>query len=156
MPSSSALFMSEKIKMERFCAYEDRCVFQLRKKLLTSLLPEEEKELLISDLIKNRFLDDFRFACSYVSGKSRIKKWGTHKIYRGLKSYQINADLISLAMKEIVLDDYLSTLKELIERKKILLSAIQDPYKKKVKIIRYLTGKGYSLTDIYRSGIEED
>lgn len=148
--------MSEKIKMERFCAYEDRCVFQLRKKLLTSLLPEEEKELLISDLIKNRFLDDFRFACSYVSGKSRIKKWGTHKIYRGLKSYQINADLISLAMKEIVLDDYLDTLKELIERKKILLSAIQDPYKKKVKIIRYLTGKGYSLADIYRSGIEED
>jgi regulatory protein len=156
MPSHSALFLSEKNKLERFCAYEDRCVFQIRKKLLTSLLPEAEKEMLITTLINDRFLDDFRFACSYVSGKSRIKKWGAHKIYRGLKSYQIKPDQISLAMKEIALDDYMNTLKELIERKKVLLSDTQDPYKKKVKIIRYLTGKGYSLTDIYRSGIEED
>jgi SOS response regulatory protein OraA/RecX len=47
-------------------------------------------------------------------------------------------------------------LKHLMEKKTALLHAVKNPYEKKVKIIRFLTSKGYSLSDIYQTGIEED
>lgn len=156
MTTTSALFLSEKIKLERYCAYEDRCVFQIKKKLLTSLLTDKEKASLILSLQSNKFLDDHRFACSYVSGKTRIKKWGEYKIRMGLKAYQINEQTIAIAMKEIQLDDYFKTLKYLIEKKSGQLSAIDNDYEKKIKIIRFLVSKGYSLSDIYQAGINAD
>jgi regulatory protein len=156
MPNHSALYLSEKSKLERYCAYEDRCSYQIQKKLSDSLLSEKEKETIIIGLLQDKFLDDTRFAYAYVSGKSRIKKWGAYKIRKGLLFYQIEKTIIEKAMKELDSTEYLKNLKDLMERKMALLHAVKNPYEKKVKIIRFLTSKGYSLSDIYQTGIEED
>jgi regulatory protein len=156
MTNHSALYLSEKSKLERYCVYEDRCSYQIRKKLTDSLLSEKEKETIIVGLLQDKFLDDTRFACAYVSGKSRIKKWGAYKIRKGLLFYQIEKTIIEKAMKELDSTEYLKNLKDLMEKKMALLHAVKNPYEKKVKIIRFLTSKGYSLSDIYQTGIEED
>ena len=156
MTNHSALYLSEKSKLERYCAYEDRCSYQIQKKLSDSLLSEKEKETIIIGLLQDKFLDDTRFAYAYVSGKSRIKKWGAYKIRKGLLFYQIEKTIIEKAMKELDSTEYLKNLKDLMERKMALLHAVKNPYEKKVKIIRFLTSKGYSLSDIYQTGIEED
>ncbi|MCX6190755.1 MAG: RecX family transcriptional regulator [Flavobacteriia bacterium] len=156
MPDNSALFLSEKVKLERYCAYEDRCRFQISKKLNASLLSEEEKSLIIDGLLKDKFLDEYRFASAYVSGKSRIKKWGIYKIRKGLSSYQIDPLIIEKSLKELSSTEYLKSLKDLIEKKMVLLHSVKNPFEKKVKIIRFLTSKGYSLSEIYQAGIEED
>lgn len=156
MPNYSALFLSEKSKLERYCAYEDRCSYQIRKKLNLSLLSDKEKEAIIVGLLQDKFIDDARFANAYVSGKSRIKKWGAFKIRKGLLFYQIEKALIEKALKELDSNEYLKNLKDLMGKKMALLHAIKNPYEKKVKIIRFLTSKGYSLSDIYQTGIEED
>ena len=156
MPAYSALFLSEKSKLERYCAYEDRCSHQIQKKLSVSLLSDKEKEIIIDGLLQDKFLDDARFASAYVSGKSRIKKWGAYKIRKGLLSYQIEKSIIETALKELDSNEYLMNLKHLMEKKTALLHAVKNPYEKKVKIIRFLTSKGYSLSDIYQTGVEED
>lgn len=156
MPDNSALFLSEKVKLERYCVYEDRCRYQISKKLNASLLSEEDKLLIISGLIKDKFLDEYRFASAYVGGKSRIKKWGAYKIRKGLSSYQIDPVIIEKALKELNSTEYRKNLKDLIEKKMALLNSVKNPFEKRVKIIRFLASKGYSLSEIYQAGIEED
>jgi len=156
MFGDSDFFLSEKFKLESFCAYQDRCIFDVKKKLKASLLSEEKKDQLIAELIQDKFIDDERFALSFAQGKQRIKKWGISKIKAGLRAKQISAVLIDKALKTIDKSVYLEDLTQLIEKKKRLLSAEKESYKKEAKIIRYLLSKGYQLEDIFKCGIRED
>ena len=156
MFGDSDFYLSEKLKLESFCAYQDRCIFDVKKKLKASLLSEEKKEQLIAELIQAKFIDDERFALSFAQGKQRIKKWGISKIKAGLKAKQIAAILIDKALETIDKSVYLEDLTLLIEKKKRLLSNEKESYKKEAKIIRYLLSKGYQLDDIFKCGIRED
>jgi regulatory protein len=156
MFGDSDFYLSEKLKLESFCAYQDRCIFDIKKKLKSSLLSEEKKEQLITELIQDKFIDDERFALSFAQGKQRIKKWGISKIKAGLKAKQISTLLIDKALETIDKSVYLADLTLLIEKKKRLLSNEKESYKKEAKIIRYLLSKGYQLDDIFKCGIRED
>jgi regulatory protein len=156
MFDDSDFYLSEKLKLESFCAYQDRCLFDIKKKLKASLLSEQKKEQLITELIQAKFIDDERFALSFAQGKQRIKKWGISKIKAGLKAKQISTLLIDKALETIDKSVYLTDLTLLIEKKKRLLSNEKESYKKEAKIIRYLLSKGYQLDDIFKCGIRED
>ena len=156
MFGDSDFYLSEKLKLESFCAYQDRCLFDIKKKLKASLLSEQKKEQLITELIQAKFIDDERFALSFAQGKQRIKKWGISKIKAGLKAKQISTLLIDKALETIDKSVYLTDLTLLIEKKKRLLSNEKESYKKEAKIIRYLLSKGYQLDDIFKCGIRED
>ena len=156
MFGDSDFYLSEKLKLEGFCAYQDRCIFDVKKKLKASLLSEEKKEQLIAELIQAKFIDDERFALSFAKAKQRIKKWGISKIKAGLRAKQIATVLIDKALETIDKSVYLEDLTLLIEKKKRLLSAEKESYKKEAKIIRYLLSKGYQLDDIFKCGIRED
>ena len=101
MFGDSDFYLSEKLKLEGFCAYQDRCIFDVKKKLKASLLSEEKKEQLIAELIQAKFIDDERFALSFAQGKQRIKKWGISKIKAGLRAKQIATVLIDKALETI-------------------------------------------------------
>lgn len=156
MFGDSDFYLSEKLKLESFCAYQDRCIFDVKKKLKASLLSEQKKEQLITELIQAKYIDDERFALSFAQGKQRIKKWGISKIKAGLRAKQISNLLINKALGTIDKSIYLNDLTLLIEKKKKLLSAEKEGYKKQTKIIRYLLSKGYQLDDIFKCGIRED
>ncbi len=64
------------VKIQRFCAYQDRCHSEVRSKLLDMGVYGDTLEELMADLITERFLDEERFARSFAGGKFRIKHWG--------------------------------------------------------------------------------
>jgi regulatory protein len=142
-------FLEAKQKIESYCAYQDRCHYEVSTKLSQWGISVEQKEQLIADLITNRFLDEERFADSYVSGKFRIKHWGKIKIKQHLKSKFIPEYCIKKALNQIDGEEYYSTLKSLAARKSNELQSERDSWKKKVKIMRYLASKGYEQDLIY-------
>ncbi|MCC7454537.1 MAG: RecX family transcriptional regulator, partial [Crocinitomix sp.] len=79
-----------KSKIEAFCAYQERSHFEVKNKLESWFIDFRDINLLISELIETNFLNEERFASSYVSGKFRIKKWGKIKIRQQLKSKQVS------------------------------------------------------------------
>jgi regulatory protein len=136
-------FLEAKAKLESFCAYQERCVFEVRKKMNPWNLSLEQQDQLISDLIANRFLDEERFAEAFVSGKFRIKKWGRIKIRTHLKSKFISNYSLNKAISSIDDDAYFQTLVDVLEKKERLLASKLSVWDKKVKLIRFASSRGF-------------
>jgi regulatory protein len=130
------------MKISDFCSYQERTHQEVRNKLYGFGLNKDTVEAIIVKLIQENFLNEERFAKLYAGGKFRIKKWGRKKIQEGLKQKEISDYCIRLAMKEIPQDDYLKTLKELVEKRE-LKETEKNTYKRKHKIAQYLYGRGY-------------
>lgn len=138
-------FLEAKSKMEAWCAYQERCQFELEQKLIGWKFSEEQRSQLIADLISNRFIDEERFARAYVSGKFRIKHWGRNKIRQHLKQKRISDYSIKKGMQEIDPDEYWETLQKLAERKLSEKKPGEDVWKVKARVQRYLSAKGYEF-----------
>lgn len=134
--------------LEHYCVYQDRCHKEVEEKLSKMRLIPEVIEIVISHLIAENFLNETRFAQSYARGKFRIKKWGKLRITRELKARHITEYNIKKALKEIEPSEYIATLESLIE-KKIASINETDFYKKRKKIIDFLTRQGFEATLIF-------
>lgn len=130
-------------KMGHYCAYQDRCHWEVERKIKSyHLIPQAEEEILIW-LIQNDFVNEERFTRSFIRGKFNQKKWGRMKIRRELQMRNIPSKLIEEGMEEIDDSKYRKVLKTLYEKKKSSLKSEQESLKKKAKIRDFLLRKGY-------------
>lgn len=140
-------------KLAKYCAYQDRCHWEVENKMAEfNLIPEANDEIMIY-LIQNDFLNEERFARSFVRGKFNQKNWGRIKIRSELKKRKIPSKLIDSALLEIDEEDYLKTLENLFEKKKNNLKSERESFKKKAKIRNYLLQKGFEseiIADLFR------
>ena len=144
-----------KAKMEHYCAYQDRCHYDVEKKMREFfLIPEAKDEILLS-LMSDNFLNEERFAKSFARGRFRIKHWGKKKIIQELKKRNISEYLIKEGLKEIDASEYYTTIETLIEKKKTSVKAKND-YELRNKLISYMLNKGfeYELVSEVMAGIE--
>jgi len=145
--------LEAKTKLEALCAYQERCSQELERKMRTWGLDQEDRDALLADLISNNFLSEERFTEAYVSGKVNIKRWGKIKIRQHLKQKAISDYSIKKALEGIEDEVYFGNLKRLTEHKYATLKG-PDDYNKKVKLYRYLSGKGYEM-EYVREIVEE-
>lgn len=146
-------FLEAKHKIEAYCAYQDRCHFEVDQKLISWGLDQEDRDILAADLISNRFLDEERFAKSFVSGKFRIKKWGRIKIKMHLKQKRVTDYSIKQGFKEIDPEEYWETLVLLTKKKQKDLKTSDTIWQKRAKVTRFLSSKGFE-SDLIRESID--
>lgn len=129
-------------KIEKYCAYQERCHKDVRTKLLEHGIYGDILEDILSDLIQNDFLNEERFASSFARGKFRIKKWGRVKIKQELKSRHVTEYCIRSAMTEIDEDEYMQTLTSLLTQKSRSVT-FRDTWDKKKKLTDFALRKGF-------------
>lgn len=139
-------FLKAKEKIEAFCAYQDRCHFEVENKLKNLGVDMEDVNALLAHLIEYKFLDEQRFADSFVSGKVTIKKWGRTKIKYHLKQKRVSPKCIESALQKIDDSIYLSNLKKLAQLKFEEKKGTQ--YERKLKTMRFLYQRGYESDEI--------
>lgn len=132
----------------QYCAYRDRSQKEVEDKLLEMRMIPEAREQIIIKLMQEDFLNEERFARSFVRGKFHIKKWGRYKIKQELKLREISSPIIRLGMSEINDNDYRATLYELAEKKLALLTET-DTFKRRKKLSDYLLRKGYEAPLVF-------
>ena len=127
-------------KLMRFCSYQERSEWEVSQKAKVYGLDDEKVEELLKHLRKENFINEKRFAETYVRGKVRVKKWGLYKIKQGLMAKGVDSPIISSALKTINQDLYAKNLHELASTKRDKLASSADS---KAKLFRFLQAKGY-------------
>lgn len=135
-------------KLQRYCAYQDRCHQEVRSKLLELGVYGDDLEEVMAELVIENFLNEERFARSYVRGKFRIKKWGKVKITRELKQRAISKYCIKKGLEEIEETDYLETLTALATKK--LDNYGINNFETRQKTGLYLMRKGYESALVWK------
>ena len=129
-------------KMAKYCAYQERCVKDVRDKLKTFDIPKEEKTKILDYLLDNRFVNDERFAKSFVRGKVNQSGWGVNKIRFHLVQKGIDKDIIEDALGQTDEEVYRQRLIEILKTKAKTVKASSD-FEKKRKLAAYAMQKGF-------------
>ncbi len=129
-------------KIAKYCAYQERCVKDVRDKLKTFDVPEEEKTKILDYLLDNRFVNDERFAKSFVRGKINQSGWGVNKIRFHLIQKGIDKDVIDEALGQTDNEVYRQRLIDILKTKSKTIKANSD-FEKKRKLAAYAMQKGF-------------
>jgi len=139
------LFMQ---KAQRFCAYQERSVYQTEKKLKELGAGEGTITLVLKKLQEDDFINQERFTEIFVTSKLKLNKWGKIKIIAELKAHKIPEEIISKFVKNIDDTLYKKILSELIIKKNKELVKENNPQLKQQKIINYCFSKGFEFESI--------
>ena len=136
-------------KMQRYCAFQERCHSEVRQKLLELSVYGDTLEEIIAELIADNYLNEERFARSYARGKFRTKAWGRNRIKQELKMRRVSEYCIRKGLEEIEEDDYLATLEKVIHKKLEELRG-EDLFTAQQKTAQYAMRKGYESELIWQ------
>lgn len=142
-------------KMEYYCAYQERCYKEVEEKLYSYAVTVSEKEAILTHLIEQNFVNEERFAQSFVRGKHNYKLWGKNRIINELKYRNISSRIIEIALKELPETAYLSNFHALAEKNWENSTERKGPKKNK-KFVDFLLRKGYETSLIYEKLRELD
>ncbi len=140
-------------RIHHYCAYQERCTFDVDKKLLQWKVSSSRITRIIALLKEEGYIDEERFARIFVRGKFHINKWGRTKIRYELKSRHIPEQFVQKSMEEIGDDDYLRTIRELVLKKKFEINTGKN-LNVREKILTFVSGKGFEF-DLISKVIKE-
>lgn len=142
MTNKDEVFKKTLSRMQKYCAREDRSTQKIKEKLYeVEDLSQDDKDEIIRQLLDDRFLDDERFASTFVRSKVNQNKWGVEKIKQGLFRHRIDQKQIDQALRGLDQKQYQSNLLH-------LLSLKQKQTEDFEKCVRYLLQKGYRYEEI--------
>ena len=132
-----------KNRMERYCAYQERCHQEVKTKLRKIGAFGDDSDVVISHLIKNDYLNETLFAVLYARSKFSIKKWGKKRIINELKQRKITIYNINKSLEQITEEDYILTFNTLAGKRWKQLKKKKEPLsQQKKKLINYLQYRG--------------
>lgn len=137
-----------KKKLEYYCAYQERCHKEVTQKLKDMSMIPEAIDVIIVHLLEHNFLNEERFAKTFVRGKFKIKKWGKRRLTLELKKKDISKVNINQALSEINEAEYIEVFNNLAE-KRLLSIKETNKFKKRKKLADYLLYRGWESHLVY-------
>lgn len=126
----------------RLCARAERCEGDARRLMRRWGVEPQAMEGVVARLVRDRFIDDRRYATLFVREKLNLSGWGAYKIRTALKRKEIAEEIIREALAELDGDRLRERLDEQLKRKVRTLKA-KSPYELRTKLIRYGLSLGY-------------
>ncbi|MPN18776.1 Regulatory protein RecX [bioreactor metagenome] len=142
-------------KSAAYCSLSEHCKSELIEKFNYWEVLPEFREKIIQFLVREKYIDEKRFASAFVKDKFNYNKWGKIRLKIELKAKKIEDGIIEGALSEITEKDYRMMVAKLIQEKEKQLE-YRNEYEKKGKLFRYLSGKGFENDIISKTlGINE-
>jgi regulatory protein len=129
-------------QLARYCAYQERCISEIKQKMKDLLVGESDQPTYLTWLAENNYLNEARFVELYVRSKINQKHWGRNKIMFELKKRGIPDSILSNAWNDIDEADYISQLTKILHKKKAELKTGTSQQKYQ-KCYAFALSKGY-------------
>lgn len=142
------------LQLAALCAQAEHCEQEMRDKMRRWELDETVQNRIVDRLIKERYVDDGRYARAFVKDKIRYNKWGRRKVQQALWQKRIDADIQQRVLDEIEEKEYLDILRPLLKQKRKSIKAESD-YELNQKLVRFAMGRGFGF-DIIRQCLNVD
>lgn len=127
-------------RLEALCAKAEYCRSDMFRKALKATEDAAEAGEITDSLVKNRFVDDARYAAAFAREKASLSGWGPIKIRFALRAKRISEPAITEALDGIEDGKACAKLEKLLETKAASLKG--DPAIK-LKLIRFALSRGY-------------
>lgn len=134
----------------RLCARAERSSGDALRLMRNWGVAQNEQQGVLQRLIKERFIDDRRYAEAFVREKMRLSAWGKYKITAALKRKGIADEIITEAMAELNPSDNKKRLQDRLQTK-IKHIKYDTEYQLKTKLIGYALSLGFEMDEVMDS-----
>ena len=145
-------------RLQGQCSRSEQCSGQVRKKLqrwsdsqkikgMAEFTHEQMEEIIVS-LVKDRFVDDARFAGAYVRDKAKFSGWGAVKIAYHLKALGVDASVVQQALEDNQEVFNNGSQEKLLRKKWDSLKKDLGLQQKREKVLRFAVSRGFGYGQI--------
>jgi regulatory protein len=152
--------MKQKTEQEAYltlaalCAQAEHCQWEMTEKMRRWELDEAAQARIMQKLVKERYVDDERYARAFVKDKVQYNKWGRRKVEQALWQKHIDEDIRQRVLNEVADDEYLDVLRPLLKQKRKSIKASND-FELNQKLMRFALSRGFTF-DLIRQCIDVD
>lgn len=137
----------------RLCARSEKSSGDALRLMQQWQVPQAERQGVLERLVKERFIDDGRYAEAYVREKSRLSGWGARKIAMQLRQKGVSQAIIDDALRQLDSNVELPRLVDKL-RRKIRTTKYTSDYELRGKLMRYALSLGFDY-DIVQRAVED-
>ena len=133
------------LQLAAMCAQAEHCEQEMRDKMKRWAIEPDAQDRVIARLIKERYIDNERYARAFVKDKIRYNKWGRRKVMQALWMKRIDDDILHQVLDEIDDKEYIDVLIPLLKQKRKAIKAKSD-YELNQKLVRFALGRGIDFS----------
>lgn len=134
-------------KLAALCSQSEHCTSEMKEKMTRWGIDEDAQQRVVEYLVANRYVDDRRYARSFVNDKLKYNKWGPRKIEQSLWMKHIDESIQREALDDVDNEEYISVLRPLLTSKRKTTKAETD-YEMNQKLLRFAIGRGFSFEQV--------
>ena len=144
------------LQLAAVCAQSEHCEQEMRDKMKRWEIDADAQDRVIDRLVKERYIDNERYARAFVKDKIRYNKWGRRKVQQALWMKRISDDIQQQVLDEIDEKEYLNVLVPLLKQKRRTIKANND-YELNQKLVRFALSRGFDFGIIHQClTVDED
>jgi regulatory protein len=137
-----------RLKIQRYCDKAERAPFDVEKKLVQYGVWQNDRQVLMAELISLNLLNESRFASAFAHDHFEFRKWSKRKIELHLKAKRVSPRNIQDAIRNLPSEgDALQI--------RALLPSLQKKYEKKGRLknqyaAKALIRKGFQTEEVFK------
>lgn len=133
-------------RLQRQCARMESCTFDVRRKALKAMEGDADAaDRIVSSLVKDRFVDDRRYAAAFAREKSSLQGWGPVKIRFQLRAKGVSDAIIAEALQEVDPEKAASKLDKLAADR---YRPLKGDSQCRLKLLKALLSRGYDYDEV--------
>ncbi len=132
------------IRAIHLCSTSEQCCSQIEQKLAKWGQSPEAIARILEMLVREKYIDERRYARAYAHDKFHFNGWGKVKILHNLRHLGISQSDCDQGINSIPDQEYRDSLTRLLAAKSRTVKA-SSAYERKGKLIRFALGRGFEM-----------
>lgn len=130
-------------KLTTVCARAEHCMDDMLRRMQRWQVDEATQREVISYLVKEKYIDEERYARFFINDKIKYNRWGRRKVEQALYFKHIPREVYEPLLDDVANEDFESVLLPLLQNKEKSLKYAND-YEKRMKLLRFAMQRGFS------------
>lgn len=131
-------------KLTALCAKSEHCQKDMLDKMRRWEIADDVQARVMDYLVRERYVDDARYARYFINDKVKYNKWGRRKVEQALRLKGITENVYRDILNEVSEESYADILRPLIEAKRRTVKGNTE-YEIRTKLIRFALSRGFDM-----------